>query len=369
LVELAEMRHVDDQAKVTLRTLDSDLHESFERLLAKAWNQNWSGDLARDIFRWRYCDRPQGHITWLACVGDDCVAMVDSRIRPYQLRGKSIMVRETADWFCLQQYRPLGLGLWVLRQLKHYPEPVLVMGGSAYTLEILPRLRWDMLGSVRSYVLPVTARGLAANLIRQRWPMREAMAQVIPRWVPARRPVRLPSPPGRPDIELLNKDTWYDLPVDASSELVGMLDQDHWNWLASAPHDFARSLGIVFRLDGNIVGFCLAQLEPTATGLDGRIVHLQTINNEVPLIGWVLSTTVEMLVEQGAEFIRCCVSTPAKIAAIESIGFILSQEFPCHWWNRPGIDIPGSIDLDYLRGDDALPLGAIRGRRLDHVRR
>lgn len=359
------MTETSAQAEVILKPLTSDLAESFEKLLAVVWQQNWPTDIARRIVRWRYYERPPGHVTWLACVGQDCVAMLDSMTRPYLLYGKRVMVRETADWFCLPEYRRFGLGLRVLRQLRDYPEPVLVVGGSTMTRQILPRLGWDILAPVRSYILPIKARGLAANLMRQKWPAHETFARIIPRWAPFRSIARVPAPTGQAQVEVIDGETWHELPANGSTELVVLLERAHFQWLTAMPHDFARTLGVVCRLDGAIAGFALVQLEPTATGLDGRIVHLQSVDNDTKLLAWIIAETSRVLVDHGADFIRCFVSTPEKSAAIESVGFILSQELPCHWWNRPGLRVPGRIDVDYLRGDDAQPLAAIRGRRLD----
>ena len=356
------MDHIDNRTEVVLRPLDTDIHDSFEKLLTRVWDQTWPDELARQIVQWRYYQRPAGHVTWVACAGGECVAMLDSRIRPYLLCNERTMVRETADWFCMPNYRPFGLGLRVLRRLRDYPEPVLVVGGSNMTRQILPRLGWTELKPVRSYILPVTARGLAANMMRLKWPRTEALARMIWRRVPIRPPRRLPPPAGRVDIQLLSGPDWQDLPADASGGLVSLLERDHWQWLASMPSVFAIPLGIVFRLDGVVVGFCLAQLEPSVTGLDGRIVHLQVGRGDVPMIAWIVSAASRVLVDRGAAFIRCFVSTAEKIAAVEAAGFMFSQTMPSHWWNRPGVPVPDSIDVDYLRGDDAQPLAAMRGK-------
>jgi hypothetical protein len=357
-------REIAGDPRIVLRPLTNELFASFERLLSDVWEHDCSGDVMRQIVRWRYRDRPSGHVTWLACVDDQCVAMLDSTVRPYLLHGRRIMVRETADWYCQAKYRRFGLGLRVLRQLKMYPEPVLVVGGSEMTRQILPRLGWDALPEVRSYVLPVTARGLAANLLRQKWPAREPLARLINRRLPLRVPGRVPPPPGRSDVQVLSREQWCDAPADGSGALVGLLEREHWAWLAAMPIEFAQPFCLVFSLDGAVVGLALAQLEPSATGHDGRIVHLQSANSDPALLAWIVSVAAQALVQRGAGFIRCFVSTPQKFAAVESVGFMFSQQVPCHWWNRPGVAVPDRIDIDYLRGDDAQPLGAMRGRKL-----
>jgi hypothetical protein len=357
----------DPDPDIVLRPLTADLYDSFARLLSEVWAHDCSGEVMREILEWRYRGRPSGHVTWLACVEDECVAMLDSMVHPYLLHGQRIMVRETADWYCQEKYRRFGLGLRVLRQLKKYPEPVLVVGGSEMTRQILPKLGWDILPEMHSYVLAVTARGLASTMLRKKWPAREPLARLIYRRLPLRTPHRIPPPPGKSEVQVFGREEWCDAPADTSGALIGLLEREHWTWLAGMPPEFARPFCLVFRLDGAVVGLALAQLEPTATGLDGRIVHLQAARSDIPLLAWMISTAAQALVQRGAEFLRCFVSTPEKRAAVQSVGFVYSQFLPCYWWNRPGVAVPDKIDIDYLRGDDAQPLAAMRGRKLGHA--
>ena len=106
------------------KVLDPSLRVPFELLLKQTWQQNWFGPLAEQIVDWRYFDRPPGSLTWVAMEDDACVGMIDSMVRPYLLDGQRIMVRETADWYCAPAYRKFGVGLWLLRKLQIYPEPV-----------------------------------------------------------------------------------------------------------------------------------------------------------------------------------------------------------------------------------------------------
>ena len=46
-------------------------------------------------------------------------------------------------------------------------------------------------------------------------------------------------------------------------------------------------------------------------------------------------------------------------------GFIKSKDIPCHWLPHTA-GIPTCIDVGYLRGDDAMPFQAMRGRMRGH---
>src|SRR5438094_250524 len=90
--------------------------------------------LARALIRWRYDARPSGGGIWLAGHDGQCVAMLDSFVRPYLLDGRRILVREGCDWYCLPKYRPLGLGVRLMREMMACPEPMLSIGGRNATL-------------------------------------------------------------------------------------------------------------------------------------------------------------------------------------------------------------------------------------------
>ena len=71
----------------------SEAHRAvFEDLLCESWQQNWTADVAQQIVRWRYYERPGHAVTWLALERDKrqsvpsrCVAILDSMLRPYML--------------------------------------------------------------------------------------------------------------------------------------------------------------------------------------------------------------------------------------------------------------------------------------------
>jgi hypothetical protein len=143
---------------------------------------------------------------------------------------------------------------------------------------------------------------------------------------------------------------------------VQLFEPQHWEWMVRMPPSLARPLGVAFYLDDTPVGFSLSQIEPTASGLDAKIVHLQCDMDAA--VGWVISETTRLLADHGVGFLRCCVSTPAKIYAIEQVGWFKTRDVPCHWLPGKGTVVPNSLDVGYLRGDDAMPFQALRGRQL-----
>lgn len=354
-----------------LTQLDETNRSAFEALLVHAWQQTWDPDLARELIGWRYYGRH--HLagrTWLICNGGQCVAMLDSFVRPYLLDGRRIDVREGADWYCLPKYRPLGLGVKLMREFMACPEPGISIGGSDATLSILPRLGWKKLPDVQRYVLPIRARGLAGTWLRNRWPAAEVHAKAIPNWIPLSRPPRPVAPPAgvgrvvewRPGTRAL-------LPVPQREGLVQLLDQADLDWLSRTPAGVAKPLALVFLLDDRPVGFSVSQIEPAISGFDGCIVHLQIGHPDQAVADWVVAETASRLAARGVGIIRCLASGAEKIVALRKAGFALRESLPAYWWPKADRPTPAASDAGYLRADDALPLPALRGRHLAKTRK
>ncbi|WP_431266717.1 hypothetical protein [Dankookia sp. P2] len=216
--------------------LDSTIRPAFERLLAEIWGQTWDEELARALVQWRYDERVPAGETWVAMDGEQCVALVDSFVRPYLLDGRRIAMRETCDWYCLPRYRPLGVGIRLVRQLMACPEPLISIGGSETNLAILPRLGWAELPTVERFLLPIRARNLTGTWLRTKWPAHEGLAKAIPRFIPLR-PARPAPPPagGIPGITDWSPGTAAPLPIPERGGLVELLSAEDLAWMTRIP--------------------------------------------------------------------------------------------------------------------------------------
>lgn len=347
---------------IEIKELSDPYRPSFETLIGENWQQTWGNPVTRQIVQWRYYDRPGEALTWLAFDGDKCVAMLDSVVRRYLLDGREFRIRETADWYCTPSYRPYGIGVWLLRKAIGCPEPILVLGGSDDNNAILSRLHWTELPPATSYVLPVRARGLIGNVVRRKWPRHERMAKVIPNILPGKSARRIAAPLGRRgEMRLIEQ--LPDLLPPIANGLIELIDSQHLAWMLRMPMVLAKAVALIFLLDDELVGLSLSQIEPTAYGCDGKIVHVQC--RDETALAWIMSETTRFLIDSNVGFIRSYVSTPVKRDAIEQVGFVKSKEVRCHWWpGKLGI-VPQALDVGYLRGDDAMPFHALRSRGLD----
>lgn len=237
-------------------------------LLLQWWQRNWTDDFAQRFFVWRYLSRPSGE-TLLALDKGKCVAILDSYLRRYLLSGRLITIRETCDWFCLPEYRPLGVGIRLMRQMMARPEPIVVIGGTEATQSLLPRLKFQRLPEVSNYLLPVSCRTVAAYGLRRFREGSEIIARLIPAPLRLRRPRRLPSPtPFSQMSESLNQD----IPPQPSPDtyaLATMIDADTLRWLALAPAEIGDLITLSFRTENSLVGMSTTRLE------DSRGVYSQ----------------------------------------------------------------------------------------------
>lgn len=346
-----------------LARLDEVMRPAFERLLAEAWEENWGAGRAAELVAWRYYDRDPPGDTWVATDGAACVAMLDSYLRPFLLDGRRVMVRETCDWYSLPKYRPLGVGVHLMRRMMAYPEPMLSIGGTEPTLAILPRLRWRPLPQVTKMVLPLRLRDLAANLLRTWRPGREGLARAIPRVIPFRQVPRAALPQPAPRVEEWRPGMALPLPA-AEGGLVELAEAGDLGWLRRMPPWLAQPFGLVFLLGDRPVGFSFSQVETSATGIEACLVHLQLARDAEDLAQWVVAETASRLSARGVGMIRCLASTPAKVAALERSGFVRTRPRPAFWWQKDGAPPPGRLDAGYLRADDAMPFATLRARRL-----
>jgi hypothetical protein len=113
-----------------------------------------------------------------------------------------------------------------------------------------------------------------------------------------------------------------------------------------------------FQLRGEVIGLSLSQLEPSSSGPEGRMVHLQISSPEQPVADCIVAETARRLARAGAGVIRCRASIPQKVTALRKTGFLAVPPQPAHWWAKDGTPPPSIIDVSYLRADDALPFAA-----------
>jgi hypothetical protein len=325
-----------------------------ELLVRKSWKRDWSEELAENYFSWRYGGARGSSETLVASDQRRCVGILDSFIRPYWIAGRQQMVRETCDWFCLPEYRAFGVGLHLMRRMMAKPEPILVIGGTAYTQDLLPRLKWARLPDVGNFVLGVSARTVAGLVARKRWPRGIKLARVIPDLPLVRRVPQLAAPSANSQVRIrVAGAAQEEVPGIAPYAAAPALRTEALDWLAHAPAVLGQFLQVSFFCDGECVGISIGRLEELPPfGRIARIVHLHAARFE--MIDWMASATVHHLIEQGAGAVLCRASCPNTASALSKLGFWKLKPVPAYWWPATRPPPSGSLHLTTLQADDAL---------------
>jgi hypothetical protein len=320
-------------------------------LLVRLWERDWSEELAENYFMWRYGARGNAE-TLVACDRGQCVGVLDSFIRPYWIAGRLETVRETCDWFCLPEYRALGVGLHLMRQMMAKPEPILSIGGTEFTLDLLPRLKWARLRDVDNFALPLlsarTVAGLVAHRLRRR---SAALVRTIPDIRLARRIPRKPPPSANVQVRVRAPGKNEELPRIAPYDLAPELETSILDWLTLAPSLLGEFVLLSFFCDCEPVGVSISRLQMLPFGRRARIVHLHPARFDV--IDWMVSETVHHLIERGAGAVFCRASCPATARALSALRFAWYQSTPVYWWPTDKLLSSGLVHLTSLRGDDA----------------
>jgi hypothetical protein len=348
-----DARNEEMSVSITFQPLnEADPAGVRDLLVGTVWKRDWSEDVAENFFSWRYRARESGD-TLVASDQGRCVGVLDSFTRPYWIAGRQQMVRETCDWFCLPEYRSFGVGLHLMRRMMAKPEPIVVIGGTAYTRSLLPRLKWAQLPDVGNFLLGVSARTVAGLAAHKRWRAGIGLARFVPNIPLLRRIPQHPAPAANCEVRLRVLGETAETGARAPYAVAPALSTRALDWLAHAPAVLGQFVQLSFYCDGELVGLSISRLEELPScGRLAKIVHLHAARLET--IDWMLGVTVNHLVEQGAGAILSRASCPATASSLSGLGFWRLNASPVYWWPAKALPPAGLLNLTALQADDAL---------------
>ncbi len=340
---------------IIIERLNPD-HLAAVRLLRQSQNaDNWPEELSEQFFRWRYPARGQSE-TLLAFDADRCVAMLDSLSHSYRFGNAIIRVREPCEWLCLQEYRPQGLGLRLMKTFMNEPEPMFAMAGTWMTQDILPLMGWQKLPDTTNYSLPLTSGALADSLLgRLRLPTGKArtrLAHTIS--IPVRH--RRPKAPTE-HSEVSEHRIGQPLPVvehSADYSLACISSQWEPAWFDAAPDDMGKFFWLVYHSEGKPVGLTISRLFRRNGALEANLLHVQANRRSSELYEWLIADTARFLARRGAVKIACRASCQIFSDALKRVGFNERSRTPAFWWSKDRSKLSGPMHLTLWRGDEAI---------------
>jgi hypothetical protein len=331
---------------------EADSAQVRDLLVRASWKRDWSEPTAEGYVAWRYGARANGGDTLVACDGGRCVGILDSFVRRYWIDGRQQAVRETCDWFCLPEYRALGVGLHLMRRMMQKPEPIVVVGGTDTTRNLLPRLNWARLPDVGNFILGVSARTVAGLVAHSQWPAGVKLARLMPDIRLVRRVRHLPPPSAHSDVRVRALGE-AEVSSIAPYAVAPALDAPSLDWLARAPAVLGEFVLLSFVCDDKPAGISISRIRELAGfGRTSQIVHLHAA--DAGMIGWMASATVNDLIARGVGAITCRASCPATAAVLPALGFWKRKPSPAFWWPATRVPPTGPLHLTTLQADDAL---------------
>ena len=340
-------------ASISFQSLDGGNRHAVRQVLFECWRESSPDALTdehlADYFDWRYGERGRND-TIVALHGERCVAALDSFIRRYWVGGKQIAVRETCDWYCLPQYRKFGIGLQLMRRMMAKPEPMLVINGSSFTVDLLPKLRWARLGDVENFLLPVSVRAVAGLATQRWWRAADALASTLPDV--RLRPRALPPPIAGLSVER-RVDGGVEVAANAAYACAPCPDAATLDWFARAPSVVGECFALHFFAARTLAAVAACRIGESAFGRKARIVHVHATRPDI--VDWVLSETIQHLIRQAVGVILCRTSCPFLGMALKRFNFFRRRRSHVYWWDPAGQPVPaGPTNFSSLRGDDAL---------------
>ena len=298
-----------------------------------------------------------GGETLLAYDGDRPVAMIASYTRPYIMNRSIVRIREACDWFCLPEYRFMGLGPRLMSNLMEEPEPLLTVGGAEEAQAVLRALKWRQLQDVRNYLLPLSTGFLVSRVRRRlRLPVSGPRGGRLP--VPLRRlwrPLRSGRSRGPSWHHLALSETLPGLsPGSAPYDLLPLIRKHEIGWLKSAPKEMGTFFCLVFPESSASPGFSVGRLFSHESLMYAKLIHIQTSTPSVEVYARMITETILYARNQGADVAQLRASCPLLQQALKDFAFIWSVPNSSYWWAKDGRSPGNRSHLTFLRGDEGI---------------
>ena len=338
--------------------LDANNVHTIAPLLLPFLEREWSKQYSEEVLNWRFLKQPRAE-TILALNDDQCVAMINSWIRPYAIGGAQTDVRETDLWISAPEYRPFA-SLRVLQALMEKPQPISCITNMEYINNILERLSWRRLPDVSHMVLPVRAGAFAKTLATH---MRRDMAPLpgvvkAPFRLKIRSPKAQPAPAGVTEILEITRaeDTPAIMPPDGVYASASLATRRDFEWYAQAPKEFGEFVWLLFKVDGEPIALSISRIYEDGSFIGSKILQVQASTDGPDVYAWVFGETSVELADRGAHWIDARFSCPKMVEALRKIGFMRGQVSNVFWCDgeQPGPKGHNLVSC-LFRGDGVAP--------------
>lgn len=296
--------------------------------------KTWSRPKSDDFYRWRYLDCPNA-IGLLAKHRGEVLAMLWAFRQTYLLKGTKTECLELVDWATLPEWTKTGVGVLLMKKIMERPEPLIVVGGSQDTQNLLPRLNWRKLGDVNGFLLPLGGKRIGKHIGNRlkglKWPFQTFHSVFLKPWFKIQKK-------GRPaGIQVEKKEKMgYEVArlYQNRRDDISIPSCDTINWLLKAPSEMGIYQLLHFSFDDQLKGWSLTRMRETALGPEVSILDVFMTEELRGHLPWVVDEVV--LNVPGAELDTIVAATNSKALchAFRKNRFLPYKEFPFMMWRK-----------------------------------
>ena len=314
----------------------------------------WGFPEDRGFLSWMFLNSPDTTVyvahdagRWLACLG--------VFNRTYLMGGEPVECGETYAWARLPQHRGGGLGVKVMKAIMERGRPLVALGGSADTLNYMPRMGFEVLGSGPALNLPLSPRliDVEPSFSHMSGPKRLLVKVGLTMLAPLLRPrARTGASLRNVPLSVLEQTT---LSMAPERGLQAMYDEAFFQWLNGYP-EVGTFLPFRFMRDETLVGWAFARVSEEAPGYTaGRLLEFKFVPGTTAADHKaMLSAVCAAVAGLGAVIIRSLTTCPDTNRALRSLRFMSKMDLPAMVYPAGRKLATEPLRLNSLRADGAL---------------
>lgn len=323
-------------------------------LVARFSEAAWRRPRGAEYLRWRYLD-PPFHRALLAVRDGRCLAMLSSFRRPYASDGGVVEVCDSFDWYTLPELRRSGLGVRLMQQLMEGPDPVIVTGGTSDTRDLLPRMGFRCLATVRRYVRPLSAH-LALRALERRgmpgWAAGAALRLARPWWKARRRDA-----PSDARVLLVAHVGAEARGIDPRPDGRGcapLWTDAHLRWLEAGHPGMGHYLPLYFTVRERLVGWALLRLCAVEGGREARLLDVRAAPADATFYPWIISELALLAAALGARSLAAGTSSEEVERALVANRFRPAGTAPINFFSKDRDSLGDPVVFGAHWGDEVV---------------
>jgi len=295
----------------------------------------WERPRSEAYYHWRYRSAPF-YKAWLALSEGECLATESALQRPWRMGSETVDVMEVFDWYARPELKNAGVGVRVMQALMKQPVPLMLVGGTEQTQSLLPRLKWERVGTSTRFVLALGA-ARTQEALERRLKLPSTVAALAARAAVLRPGVR-PRPRAVPrggrvvatgcigdEIQAL-----YD--GDLGYGTVPRWTREFLDWLLVGFPGVGHFVPLYFQVDERLVGWSLLRIYATPLGCDAEIIELFTPQPDPEIFTWMISETASRAIAFRPGIIGARTTCPAAGEGFRRNAFRETSRDAVNFW-------------------------------------